>query len=463
MPPLTFAILGHPNEGKSSVVSTLTEDETVVVSPVPGETTRCRTHAILIGGQPRLALIDTPGFQNPAAVLEAFEQHQGPETELVSRFIEDHADEPRFHHDCELLRPLADRAGILYVADASRPLRESDRQEMEILRLTGLPRMALLNCKRQNTRHLEDWRDAIGRRFNIQREFNAHQASSSERLALLDALRVLNADWDAPLKEVIEALRAERHRRQSESLLILETLLLDAARLVTRVPVRTGEDPRAVTHAARTAYQDAMRALETRARKQWRDLYHLSRLPGGDETSLVTEDLFAERVWRLLGLSRRQLAGLGAMSGGLLGLGADAATGGISFGILTAGGAAFGALSGWVGSPRLGARKLPFPGNRTLAREQIQIGPLRDIALLSVLIDRSLLYLLRLGNWAHARRDHEAFLQSLKQGDSFVANWGDSERKALNGLLASKKGAAMAMPETVHQILWDALEGKASR
>ena len=31
-----FAVLGHPNEGKSSVVSTLTEDDRIKVSPVPG-------------------------------------------------------------------------------------------------------------------------------------------------------------------------------------------------------------------------------------------------------------------------------------------------------------------------------------------------------------------------------------------------------------------------------------------
>ncbi|HSL60856.1 MAG TPA: GTPase, partial [Desulfotignum sp.] len=36
--------MGHPNEGKSAVVSTLTEDDQVRVSPVPGETKVCRTY-----------------------------------------------------------------------------------------------------------------------------------------------------------------------------------------------------------------------------------------------------------------------------------------------------------------------------------------------------------------------------------------------------------------------------------
>jgi hypothetical protein len=447
-----FAILGHPNEGKSSVVSTLTEDETVAVSPLPGETKTCRTHAITLGGKPRLHFIDTPGFQNPAAVLEAFQSHTGPEEHMVRDFIQRHAGEPRFHHDCELLKPLADRAGILYVADASRPLRESDRQEMEILRLTGLPRMALLNCKRQETRHLDTWKDAVGRRFNIQREFNAHHATADERLELLESLRFLNPDWDALLREVIEALKSEHLRRLDESLLILEGLLIDAARHVTRIPIKPGDDPRARTQTALETYQNELRALENRARRQWRELHHLTRLPGGEEAALLTADLFAERVWKLLGLTRRQLATFGAVSGGLLGLGADAAAGGITFGVLALSGGALGALSGWIGGPKLGAKRLPLPGNRTLAREQLQVGPLKDIALLSILIDRSLLYLLRLGNWAHARRDHDAFLESLKQTEGFVAAWTDSERKALRSLLPSRRepDAPITLPPEIH-------------
>ena len=46
-----FAILGHPNEGKSSVLSTLAEDDSVRVSPVPGETRECRTFPVIVDGR----------------------------------------------------------------------------------------------------------------------------------------------------------------------------------------------------------------------------------------------------------------------------------------------------------------------------------------------------------------------------------------------------------------------------
>ncbi len=56
-----FAVLGHPNEGKSAVVSTLTEDDQVRVSPVPGETTVCRTYTVKIDGKEIIRFVDTPG------------------------------------------------------------------------------------------------------------------------------------------------------------------------------------------------------------------------------------------------------------------------------------------------------------------------------------------------------------------------------------------------------------------
>ena len=43
-----IAIIGHPNEGKSSVLSTLAEDDSVRISPYPGETTVCRSFPVMI-------------------------------------------------------------------------------------------------------------------------------------------------------------------------------------------------------------------------------------------------------------------------------------------------------------------------------------------------------------------------------------------------------------------------------
>ena len=60
-----FAVLGHPNEGKSSVVSTLTEDDRIGISSVPGETTVSRAYTVKIDSREIIRFVDTPGFQMP--------------------------------------------------------------------------------------------------------------------------------------------------------------------------------------------------------------------------------------------------------------------------------------------------------------------------------------------------------------------------------------------------------------
>lgn len=428
----TYAVLGHPNEGKSSVVSTLTENERVKISTTPGETLRCKRFVIELDGEAALEIIDTPGFQNPAATLKWFEAWEGPESDMVDAFMQAHRDQEAFHHDLELMTPLRERAGILYVADASRPLREADRQEMEVLRLIGLPRLALLNFKRDNRDYLSEWQEALNRRFNLVREFNAHHATFQERMSLLEALALLSPEQEATLKSIRNKLEDQWAQRIEEAVLILEQLLLKVLRHRSSIPYDPSIPEKEQFEQAREAYRESIRALEEKARRQWRHLYQHTELPGSAEAGeLLQEELFAEKVWRLLGLSRSQLALVGALTGGAAGVGADLATGGISFGVFTAGAAVLGGMSGWMGGPKLGAKRLPFPGNRTWAREQIAVGPIKDPQLLFVLLDRSLLYITRLMNWAHGRRDHEAFLAEMSKESGLVREWSDAQRKIL--------------------------------
>lgn len=60
-----FAVIGHPNEGKSSVVATLVENDAVRISPRPGETVVSTAYPVTIDGEDVIVFVDTPGFQNP--------------------------------------------------------------------------------------------------------------------------------------------------------------------------------------------------------------------------------------------------------------------------------------------------------------------------------------------------------------------------------------------------------------
>ena len=80
-----------------------------------------------------------------------------------------------FGDEVALLEPILDGAGILYVVDASSHLEPSNEAEMEILRWTGQPAMALINRVRRRD-HAAEWRPTLTQFFHIVREFDAHGA-----------------------------------------------------------------------------------------------------------------------------------------------------------------------------------------------------------------------------------------------------------------------------------------------
>ena len=204
-----FAVVGHPNEGKSSVLSTLAEDDSVRVSPIPGETKECQTFPVSIDGQEIIRFVDTPGFQNPRKTLQWMQGYQGGDENLIQAFIDAHRDNPDFHDDCSLLQPLVRGAGIIFVVDGSRPLRNMDKAEMEILRLTGCPRMAIINCKDDETAWLSKWQQEFRKHFNSIRLFNSCKATYGERIALLESLKSIDQDLQPVLDKVLTAFKED--------------------------------------------------------------------------------------------------------------------------------------------------------------------------------------------------------------------------------------------------------------
>ena len=425
-----FAIIGHPNEGKSSVLSTLAEADSVRVSPIPGETVLCQPFPVRIDGHEIIRFIDTPGFQNPRQTLQWLQEYQGPEERLLSAFIEAHRDDPAFRDDCELLRPVAAGAGVIFVVDGSRPLRHVDRAEMEILRLTGAPRMAVINCKEEEFAALPQWQSEFRKHFNAVRLFNSCRANYRQRIELLESLKAIDQRLEPVLRSVIEAFQADWEGRNIETAAILTRMLRDTLAYRRTVSCPPGEEE-VRRQALRREYEAYVVGEEGRAREAIRRLYKHNifklELP---PHSVLAEDLFSRRTWEFLGLSDRQLIVAGALGGAALAAGIDAATLGASFGLFSAIGGLIGA-----GATALKGREL-LSGVRLLGMrmggEQLQVGPAANIQLLYILIDRALLFYGHVINWAHGRRDYER-LAETKPAESgrggFASRWPAERRR----------------------------------
>jgi len=419
-----IAIIGHPNEGKSSVLSTLAEDDSVRISSTPGETTECRTFPVIIDGKELLRFTDTPGFQYPQQILEALKTFSGNSEERLSQLREFTRSSPELADDHELLRPVVRGAGIIYVVDGSRPVRSVDRAEMEILRLIGRPRMAVINCKDDNFEYLDDWKDEFRKRFNANRLFNAHRATYVERIELLESLKAIDQDWHSILNEIIESFKADWESRTRTCAEIICSLLKRSLTLQLTENISTGEDSGRKESVLVQKYSKRVMDMEAQAHQQIRALfkhnifdYKLSK------HSVLREDLFNEKTWQLLGLTRKQFMILGGLGGAAIGAGIDIAALGHGLGLFTALGGIAGTVGAIAGRTQI-STDASFMGVK-IAGPQILVGPAENISLLFVLLNRALLYYQQSINWAHGRRDYRESLTDTQNSETagFTRDW----------------------------------------
>ena len=348
--PPVFAVVGHVNKGKSSMVATLSEDDSVRIEREAGTTIACREFPMRVDGRVLFTLVDTPGFEQARHALAWMREHETTAAErpsVVADFVRLHAAGGEFPEECRLLEPVLAGAGILYVVDGSRPYSPEYEAEMEILRWTGQPRMALVN--RIGPRdHTTEWNAALDQYFSLVKGFDAHLAGFAARIGLLKAFRELREEWRPPLDATISALEVEHRGRRHRSAQAIADMVADALTLVASERLPLDGDPEPLKDGLQKRFCDELRGRERRGRDQVEQLYQHTQLDRREGSlELVEEDLFAESIWLRLGLDRRQLMTTGALGGALAGGALDAAVGGSSLFMGTLIGGALGAGAGW--------------------------------------------------------------------------------------------------------------------
>lgn len=411
-----FVVIGHPNEGKSSVVSTLAEDDSVRISPTPGETRKCAAYPVIVDGEEIIRFVDTPGFQEPRRTLEWMRAYSGPSLEITADFIASHAHDPDFADECELLSPLTDGAGIIYVADGSRPMRYIDVMEMEILRLTTLPRMAVINAREKNRPEFADaWIIECRKHFNTIVIFDAQQADYADRMELLESLKTIDPDRRPALARVIAAFEKDWEQRIIDTADIIIDLVQAAAGHRVEKTAGSKAQSSVITTALKQRFQadihEMEKAAHKRIRRRFKHHVFADELP---PHPILAESLFSKKSWRVLGLKNWHLALAGGTGGAAIGAKIDLATAGQSLGAFTAIGGLLGAGAGALGMKP--AAKATIQG-LPLGRMTVRVGPAQDDQMLYVLLDRCLLYFRQVTRRAHSRRDASPSITDLPAGD----------------------------------------------
>ena len=448
-----FAIVGAVNHGKSSVVSALAENDAVRVSPVPGETVECERFAL----RDLFVFYDTPGFQNAREALRELRgaaAHADP-LEAFRDFVARHRDDPAFEAECRLFAPVLEGAGLVYVVDGSRPLLDIHLAEMELLRLTGAPRLAIINRTGADD-HVAAWKRRLGQHFNAVREFDAHRASFADRIELLETLAGIEQHWKPRLAQAVALLQEDWAARLDDAAAIIVELL--AACLTHREtapqPVGGAEAVAAAGEALRERYRNAITSLEAAAHERLIALFSHHLVSAGREPGpLFAEDLFSEATWQFLGLEPRQLVTAGMAAGAAVGAAADAVT----LGHTLLAGTAIGAAIGGVGAFALGRRRpeigiagagehLPAPlrhavGRLRLAGGSLTVGPYAALNFPWILLDRALATLAYVTHRSHARRDRveltaSRLVAALAAEGLAVSRWSQDDRREADRVFA---------------------------
>jgi hypothetical protein len=454
----TFAVVGHPNKGKSSIVATLAEDDGITIGPVPGTTRRAHHYTLSVNGEAQYVLVDTPGFQRARAVLDWLQARSRSASErpgLVAEFLRSHQHDDRFRDECELLKPIVEGAGILYVVDGAKPYGAEYEIEMQVLQWTGKPRMALVNLIGPGD-HVHAWRQALDQYFSIVRVFDAVNADFDNRLALLRGFGELDEDWRDAIAKAVTALEADRAARRGRSAAEIAACLLDSLELSQQAALAEGEDSAELKHRLTATLQERLRRRERRSRAAVQSLYRHQGLPLEEAAAeLLDTDLFTAEGWQLFGLSRTQLALSGALTGAVAGGGIDALLGGASMLLGTGIGALLGGASGWLGGQEIAKIKIL---GETLGGRVLRVGPVRSANFPWVLLGRAWVHHQLVAERNHARR--EVISSTIAADEHLMDALPDSLRRGFGALLRKirRSGAAAAPREALVQRIGEMLE-----
>ena len=423
-----FAVVGHPNKGKSSIVSTLALDDSVQISDTPGTTTKKRSFPLKVDGKVLYELFDTPGFQRARRVLAWLEKHDVPadkKHEVVLAFIDEHREDERFNDEVELLEPIMAGAGIIYVVDGSKPYGEEYEAQMEILRWTGQPSMALINHIDEGD-YSGEWKRALGHYFKMVRTFNPMEATFSQHLLLLESMAQLKEEWIAPISHSIVLFKQYHEQMFEQSASSVTKLVYHCLSHIEQLTL-THEDATAQNkEEIQVSYQNQLRRYETESQKRVEMIWNHDHLQKVQESLLFEKmDLFSKQSASIFGLSRKELLITAATSGAVTGAGIDLLLGGSTFLLGSALGAVVGGSGAFFGFRELSDVKVL---GQSLGKRYLEMGPMKNLNFPYILLGRALYHASVVATRSHAMRGSVR----LSKSDSFKQTWLDEElRKSL--------------------------------
>ena len=188
-----IVIVGRPNDGKSSMFANFLGDDSVAVSPIPGETKQMCAREINLG-EVSVEVVDTPGLQHPETVFFKFKEYAESGRNPAAAFVEEFRD-PRFSHDAEIMKALGGADICMLVANADNFFAHTQKCLLDTFSLLGSNTVVLGLINRSDAEFIGEWKSEFQSRGIESFEFDAFKtkfkdcAMLFERICASSALR----------------------------------------------------------------------------------------------------------------------------------------------------------------------------------------------------------------------------------------------------------------------------------
>ena len=341
--PINIAVIGHTNVGKTSLLRTLTRNQSFGDVQNSAATTRHVEMSQLQVDSVSIQLFDTPGLEDASSVMDYLIEYTDVRADGVTRlqaFCQAVTSDERlsdYAQETKVVNALMNADLALYVIDAREPVLSKYQDELAIVAWSGVPVLPVFNFISASD-NLDTWRQILARRgLHVVSMFDTVAYNFENEIKLWQSLLALSARPE--FSDIISVRKHDWLSMLDEGRLMIADFLINVATFC--VKIGEDDDPAPCVHAMQEAVRTAELHLQTQLLHYYR-FYNYPIASNPLKINASVSDPFAPDQLVNFGIR----TATGGTIGAIIGAGIDALTLGASLGLGTlTGGFAGGVLS----------------------------------------------------------------------------------------------------------------------
>lgn len=398
----TFAFIGKPNNGKSSMISALTFDDRIEVSKSVGTTTKAVQYSYIYNKRVVCNFFDTPGFEQAKKIVSFIKEYQSEYfgNSIFNAFIAQYSTDTQIQKDIEILHAILASDFIIFVIDISQHYNKNViGYEFEILHFLKKPILILLN-KIQEHDYTKEWKEALSQ-HNLTNIYPINPLNSS--YTNIDTIYKNLYTVDATLQQkqfLDQLLHLHRIHYQEKKILSakeIASMIVEILQFESNMKFQESEVDEILQKKALEEYQEAIYKIERKSKKRVEQIWGYYQIKVLDESVNIDAKESID-----LGVTKNRLALIGASIGALGGSAIVAPTAIFDAGFTTAIVATIGGVLGAKTAYELGNKFSSFMiSNHKIIHKM----DAKNFNATFILLKRSLEHLYRLIKHGHANRE----------------------------------------------------------